>query len=47
MSNGRRKTGARRSFPITILYEKDSQIRLCKNKNYAGTGTKVSALIGG
>jgi hypothetical protein len=47
MSNGRRKTGARRSFPITIQYKKDSKIRLCKNKNDTGIGAKVSALLGG
>jgi len=47
MSNGRRKRGTRRSFPINKLYEKESQIRPCKNKNDAGTGAKVSALTGG
>jgi hypothetical protein len=47
MSNGRRKIGARRSFHINILYEKESQKRLCKNNNDNGIGAKVSALIGG
>jgi len=47
MSNGRRKTGARKSFPITIQYEKENKIRLCKDKNDAGIGAKVSALLGG
>jgi hypothetical protein len=46
MLKGRIKTGERRSFPITILYQKESQIRLRKNKNDAGTGAKISALIG-
>lgn len=46
-SNGRRKSGARKSFPITILYEKENQVRLRKNKNDGGIGAKVLAVIGG